>query len=194
MRKNKKGFTLVELVMVIILIGVLGIIGTSGLNSAISSDRGMYERQFESAIRYAQNYAMNHFTYVAVVFSSTGSKPSCSLNQNQGPPYSGYAVCACNGATPSVLEPIVNPLAQVANNFYVSLNHGISYDVFGIPTNYIVFNSAGEPGIFSNSACSSNNFSLYNASVIRLSFGSSSLHLSFYIYPNTGIVSSNGTL
>lgn len=191
MYKNKSGFTLVELIMVIILVGILGVIGTSGLNSAISSDRGMYRRQFESALRYARNYAMNHFTYAAVVFTSAGSSPSCSLNSNQTSSYSGYAVCACNGG---VLKPLVNPLAQVSDNFYVSMNHGITYSASGLSAGYIVFNSAGEPGSFNNSICASNNFSLYNNTAMRLSFGSSSSYLSFYIYPNTGIVSSNGTL
>ena len=64
MNKNN-AFTLVEMVMVIILMGILAVIGTIGLNSAVSSDRGMYERQMQSALRYAQSYAMSHFTYTA---------------------------------------------------------------------------------------------------------------------------------
>ncbi|MHB1662130.1 MAG: pilus assembly FimT family protein, partial [bacterium] len=125
--KKLNGFTLVEIIMVIILLGVLGIIGTVGLNSAVSSDRGMYERQLQSAIRYAQNYAMSHFTYTAVVFSASGASPSCVLG-SAAAGYSGYAVCACNGApTNPSLQPLQNPLAQTTNNFYVTMNYNISY-------------------------------------------------------------------
>ena len=195
--KKISGFTLVEIIMVIILLGVLGILGTVGLNSAVSSDRGMYERQLESAIRYAQNYAMSHFTYTTVVFSSTGSSPSCSLSGNS-PYYSGYAVCACNGAAASpALEPLTNPLAQTTNNFYVSMNYGISYSYSdpGISANYIAFNSAGQPGTLSSSTSPCAVTTAYKplTSVTQISFGSLS-NQSFYIYPDTGLVSYNGKL
>ncbi len=199
---NRSGFTLVEIIMVIILMGVLGIIGTIGLNSAVSSDRGMYERQLQSAIRYAQNYAMSHFTYTAVVFSPSGSSPSCALGSS-GAAYSGYAVCACNGASNnSSLQPLVNPLAQTADNFYVTMNYGISYSVQGQGTaNYIAFNSQGEPGTFNGNPCPSIGgaaFQLYgnnaNTPPISLSFGVSPSQLTFYIYPVTGLVSYSGSL
>ncbi len=205
---NRSGFTLVEIIMVIILMGVLGIIGTIGLNSAVSSDRGMYERQLQSAIRYAQNYAMSHFTYTAVVFSPSGSSPSCALGSS-GAAYSGYAVCACNGASNnSSLQPLVNPLAQTADNFYVTMNYGINYSVQGqgFTANYIAFNSQGEPGTFSSNGnpCLSKGakggavFQPYgnNADTppISLSFGVSPSQLTFYIYPVTGLVSYSGSL
>lgn len=188
--------------MVIILIGVLGIIGTIGLNSAVSSDRGMYERQLQSAIRYAQNYAMSHFTYTVVVFSPTGSSPSCALGSG-GAAYSGYAVCACNGnSNVSSFQPLVNPLAQTADNFYVTMNYGITYSVQGqgFTENYIAFNSQGEPGTFQGNGnpCPSAGGvafqSLINNNVISLSFGVSPSQLTFYIYPTTGLVSYNGSL
>ena len=197
---NKSGFTLVEIIMVIILLGVLGIIGTVGLNSAVSSDRGMYERQLQSAVRYAQNYAMSRFTYTAVVFSTPGTSPSCTLGSAAaGADYSGYAVCACNGANPSsVLAPLTNPLAQTADNFYVTMDYNISYTA-SINTNYIAFNSQGEPGTFTagNNGCASGSFALYNppsSTPISLSFGSSPSQLTFYIYPVTGLVSYKGNL
>jgi len=193
---NKSGFTLVEIIMVIILLGVLGIIGTVGLNSAVSSDRGMYERQLQSAVRYAQNYAMSRFTYTAVVFSAIGKSPSCNLRSSAAG-YSGYAVCACNGTN---LVPLTNPLAQTADNFYVTMNYNISYTytASSINTNYIAFNSQGEPGTFTgNNVCASGSFTLYNptsSAPIHLSFGSSPSQLTFYIYPVTGLVSYKGNL
>ncbi|MCL4542556.1 MAG: prepilin-type N-terminal cleavage/methylation domain-containing protein [Deltaproteobacteria bacterium] len=188
--KRKAGFTLVEIIMVIILLGILGILGTLGLNSAVSSDSGMYERQFESAIRYAQNYAMSHFTYTAIVFSASGSSPSCTLG-NSSTSYSGYAVCACNAATSS-LVPLTNPLAQTASNFYVSMNYGISYSVSGISTNYIAFNSEGQSGTsFFKSSCGNSFTALASAAIV--SFGSLP-NQSFSIYPTTGLVSYNGKL
>ncbi|MHB8231451.1 MAG: pilus assembly FimT family protein [bacterium] len=187
--KKLNGFTLVEIIMVIILLGVLGIIGTVGLNSAVSSDRGMYERQLQSAIRYAQNYAMSHFTYTAVVFSASGSNPSCNLGSGSAG-YSGYAVCACNGAAAPVLVPLQNPLSQTTNNFYVTMNYGISYTA-SINTNYIAFNSAGEPGTFGSAACTPpTSPTLFGISTpISLSFGSSPSRLTFYVYQITGLVS-----
>ncbi len=201
---NRRGFTLVEIVMVIILLGVLGIIGTIGLNSAVSSDRGMYERQLQSAIRYAQNYAMSHFVYTAVIFSFSGSSPSCTLG-NGGTAYSGYAVCACNGNSPNPsLQPLVNPLAQTADNFYVTMNYGISYSVQGqgFTANYIAFNSQGEPGTFQNNGnpCPSIGGAVFKPygnnpyAPISLSFGASPPQLTFYIYPLTGLVSYSGSL
>ncbi len=201
---NRKGFTLVEIMMVIILLGVLGIIGTIGLNSAVSSDRGMYERQIQSALRYAQNYAMSHFTYTAVAFSATGSNPSCTLGSS-GTAYSGYAVCACNGTSiNSSLQPLVNPLAQTADNFYVTMNYGISYGVQGqgFTADYIAFNSQGAPGTFQSNGnpCPSTGGAVFqpygnNASTpISLSFGASPSQLTFYIYPVTGLVSYDGSL
>ena len=190
--------------MVIILLGVLGIIGTIGLNSAVSSDRGMYERQLQSAIRYAQNYAMSHFVYTAVIFSFSGSSPSCTLG-NGGTAYSGYAVCACNGNSPNPsLQPLVNPLAQTADNFYVTMNYGISYSVQGqgFTANYIAFNSQGEPGTFQNNPCSSSGVAVFKSygnsnntnTPISLSFGVSPSQLTFYVYPITGLVSYSGSL
>ena len=204
---NRRGFTLVEIVMVIILLGVLGIIGTIGLNSAVSSDRGMYERQLQSAIRYAQNYAMSHFVYTAVVFSPSSSSPSCASLTNSGTAYSGYAVCAFNrDSTTSSLQPLVNPLAQTADDFYVTMNYGISYSVLGqgFTANYIAFNSQGEPGTFKNNgnSCPSSGVAVFQPygnsnntnTPISLSFGVSPSQLTFYIYPVTGLVSYNGSL
>ena len=201
---DRSGFTLVEILMAIILLGVLGIIGTIGLNSAVSSDRGMYERQLQSAVRYAQNYAMSHFVYTAVVFSATGSNPSCALG-NPGAAYSGYAVCACKGnSNNSSLQPLVNPLAQTADNFYVTMNYGISYSVQGqgFAADYIAFNSQGAPGTFQGNGnpCPSTGGAVFqpydnNASApVSLSFGTSPSQLTFYIYPQTGLVSYNGSL
>ncbi len=184
--KRRSGFTLVEIIMVIILLGVLGILGTTGLNSAVSGDSGMYEKQLQSAIRYAQNYAMSHFTYTAVVFSASGSNPSCVLGSS-GVSYSGYAVCACNPAI-SKPEPLANPLAQTTDNFYVAMNYGINYKI-STDHNYIAFNSAGEPGVFVDT-CSS--FTPFDKT-IHSSFGVLS-SLTFYIYPVTGLVSYSGNL
>jgi prepilin-type N-terminal cleavage/methylation domain-containing protein len=207
MNKNN-AFTLVEIIMVIILIGVLGIIGTIGLNSAVSSDRGMYERQMQSALRYAQNYAMTHFTYTAVVFSPTGSSPSCTITNNVSAYYAGYAVCSCvSDAGGGSLQPLTNPLAQVADNFYVSFNYGITYSVTGLTTNYIAFNSLGEPGTFAGSSCPAIPAANPPANVFNLqsplnnyyyadsiSFGAAPSTLTFYIYPETGLISYNRNL
>ena len=194
MNKNN-AFTLVEMVMVLILMGILAIIGTIGLNSAVSTSRGMYERQMQSALRYAQNYAMTHFTYTAVVFSAAGSSPSCNINNNAATSYSGYAVCVCPTPTnaPAPLQPLINPLAQVSDDFYVSLNDGITYTASNLTSNYIAFNSSGEPVTFGNgTVCGTN--TTFNTNTATVSFGVTPSTLTFYIYPETGLISYNGNL
>lgn len=206
MHKGAKGFTLVEIVMVIILLGVLGIIGTIGLSSAVSSDRGMYERQMESATRYAQGYAMDHFTYAVVVFTPQGSNPSCAIQNggNGNAAYNGYAVCACNGTAPSSsLVPLSNPIAQTVNNFYNSFSYGITFSAPSFTNNYVAFNSAGQPGSFTstNNPCPSTTSPPVfnplaagaNPYIVQISFGALPAQ-SFYIYPDTGLVAKNGSL
>ncbi|MDA8273686.1 MAG: hypothetical protein M0Z72_08150 [Deltaproteobacteria bacterium] len=133
---------------------------------------------------------MGHFTYTAVVFSASGSLPSCNLGSS-ATSYSGYAVCACNGAVTPALEPLTNPLAQTTNNFYVAMDYGINYSAPGISANYIAFNSTGEPGTLSSSC--SGFTSLSSPSPAKISFGALPSQ-SFYLYPNTGLVSYNGNL
>ncbi|MHB8282839.1 MAG: prepilin-type N-terminal cleavage/methylation domain-containing protein [bacterium] len=178
--KNKNAFTLIEIVMVLILIGILGIIGIIGLNSAVSSDRAIYERQLESSIRYAQQFSMSHYCFTFVVFTnppanSTSNTPSssnaCSISSSSGSSlpgteYGGYQICACpssNTSTNSVNSssaPVLinNPLSQVASYFQVAFNYGITYSVqngtnvtpTSISGNYFAFNSEGQPGTFNN--------------------------------------------
>ncbi|MHB1645119.1 MAG: prepilin-type N-terminal cleavage/methylation domain-containing protein [Candidatus Acididesulfobacter diazotrophicus] len=235
--KNKSAFTLIEIVMVLILIGILGIIGIIGLNSAVSSDRAIYERQLESSIRYAQQYSMSHYCFTFVVFTnppanSTSNAPSnsntCSISssggKSTGAEYGGYQICACpssntsnSGINPSAPVLINNPLAQTANYFQVTLNYGITYLVQNgtnvMPTsiggNYFAFNSEGQPGTFGNitpsNMCASGSSSTASFTPFSISKNTNPIYFlqiifgyipsdSFYIYPNTGLVSSNGSL
>jgi type II secretory pathway pseudopilin PulG len=208
--KKAAAFTLVEIIMVIILLGVLSIIGVIGLGSAVSSDRAIYQRQFESSVRYAQQYAMSHFTYTFVVFQSSPplsqppSSNSCSIGSSAGL-YNVYQICACPPSGSSSSSPVLlnNPLSQTSGYFSVSFNYGINYAVSpNSSPYYIAFNSEGQPGTSSNPInCSSSSFTLFpqlNVSggqyyFASISFGSLASDI-FYIYPNTGIVSSNGSL
>jgi prepilin-type N-terminal cleavage/methylation domain-containing protein len=230
--RNKNAFTLIEIVMVLILIGILGIIGIIGLNSAVSSDRAIYERQLESSIRYAQQYSMSHYCFTFVVFtnppanstSNTSSNSNtCSIG-NSGTEYGGYQICACpssntlnssiNSSAPILIN---NPLAQTANYFSVALNYGITYSVqngtnvtpTSISGNYFAFNSEGQPGTFVNiipsDMCASGSSSTASFKPFSISNNTSPIYFlqivfgytpsdSFYIYPNTGLVSSSGSL
>ncbi|RZD17219.1 MAG: prepilin-type N-terminal cleavage/methylation domain-containing protein [Candidatus Acididesulfobacter guangdongensis] len=224
--KDNNAFTLIELVMVLVLIGIVGIIGVVGLGSAVSSDRAIYERQFESSIRYAQQYSMSHYCFAFVVFGLSANSNSCSVSSggvNSGAEYGGYQICACpssnstinSGGTSSAPVLINNPLAQVAGYFQTAFNYNIKYSVQNnanaapnITGNYFAFNSEGQPGVFSASAsadafCSPQSaqyftpFSVAADSAadyfINISFGDKPSD-SFYVYPNTGLVSSSGTL
>lgn len=209
--KKTAAFTLIEVIMVIILLGVLSIIGVTGLGSAVSSDRAIYQRQFESSVRYAQQYALSHFTYTFVAFQSNSQPPSsnlCSFDSSAGP-YNGYQICACppSGSSPVLLN---NPLSQTSGYFSVLFNYGINYSVNFIngsnisASSYIAFNSEGQPGIFSGSICPATgtgftSFTTQNLSnnisspFTAISFGLLPYNI-FYIYPNAGLVSSNGGL
>ena len=84
------------------------------------------------------------------------------------------------------------------------LNYGISYSVQGqgFAADYIAFNSQGAPGTFQGNGnpCPSTGGAVFqpydnNASApVSLSFGTSPSQLTFYIYPQTGLVSYNGSL
>ncbi|MCL5673184.1 MAG: prepilin-type N-terminal cleavage/methylation domain-containing protein [Deltaproteobacteria bacterium] len=239
--RNKSAFTLIEIVMVLILIGILGIIGITGLNSAVSSDRAIYERQLESSIRYAQQYSMSHYCFTFVVFTNppanstsnaSSNSNACSISSsssggNSAIEYGGYQICACpssnsstnngNSYAPPVL--INNPLSQVTSYFQVAFDYGIKYSVqnstnvtpTSISGNYFAFNSEGQPGTFgtirpsdmcvSSNASNAASFTLFNISnntknpiyFLQISFGNIPSD-SFYIYPNTGLVSSSGSL
>ncbi|MCL4546231.1 MAG: prepilin-type N-terminal cleavage/methylation domain-containing protein [Deltaproteobacteria bacterium] len=230
--RNKSAFTLIEIVMVLILIGILGIIGIAGLNSAVSSDRAIYERQLESSIRYAQQYSMSHYCFTFVVFtnppanSTSNASNACSISSSGGNSaieYGGYQICACPSSNTSTnngnsYAPVLinNPLSQVTSYFQVAFNYGIKYSVqnstnvtpTSISGNYFAFNSEGQPGTFGtisspSDMCVSGNaapFTLFNISnntnpiyFLQISFGNIPSD-SFYIYPNTGLVSSNGSL
>ncbi len=192
MKDNNKyaAFTLVELIMVIILIGIIAIIGTIGLGSAVSSDRAIYARQFESAIRYTQQYAMSHFSYGIVVFTPVAAGAS---------QFSGYQIYTCVNGAPN---PLTSPLSQTSANFTVSFNYGINYySSISSSISSIAFNSEGQPGVFSSSStqCSSAFTLLTSNEVEVVSFaplppGTPPTAPTFYIYPNTGLISSEGTL
>ncbi|MHB1679154.1 MAG: prepilin-type N-terminal cleavage/methylation domain-containing protein [bacterium] len=135
-------------------------------------------------------------------------------------PSSNTSNSGINSSVPIVPILINNPLAQTANYFSVALNYGITYSVQNndsvtpsVNGNYFAFNSEGQPGIFAratatgaNLICLSNpaqpsfmpfsiaaqNYSAKNY-FLQISFGYIPSD-SFYIYPNTGLVSSSGSL
>ena len=142
---------------------------------------------------------------------------------NSGAEYGGYQICACpssnssinNGSASSAPVLINNPLAQTASYFQTAFNYNIKYSVQNnsdavpnITGNYFAFNSEGQPGVFSASAAadafcspgSAQYFTPFSVAAystvnyfIQISFGSTSRD-SFYVYPDTGLVSSSGTL
>ena len=55
---NRKGFTLVELVMVIVLIGIISVFIAPRLGNITTTNAGPFTDKFRADIRYAQNLAM----------------------------------------------------------------------------------------------------------------------------------------
>ena len=81
---NRKGFTLIELVMVIVLIGILAVIAAPKLGNITSTNAGAFTDKLRADVRYAQNLAMTRNARTRVNFSTTSysvlSSPSGTCN------------------------------------------------------------------------------------------------------------------
>jgi MSHA pilin protein MshC len=95
---DRKGFTLIELVMVIVLIGIISIAVAPRLMNVTMTNAGSFKQKLTADIRYAQNLAMTRNSRTRVYFNGTGTAPNPA----------GYAVVIdtsalhdCTGFTPA---------------------------------------------------------------------------------------------
>jgi MSHA pilin protein MshC len=67
---DRKGFTLIELVMVIVLLGILAAFVAPNLGNITSTKAGAFSDKLRADIRYAQNLAMTQNQRVRVTFAA----------------------------------------------------------------------------------------------------------------------------
>lgn len=89
---DRKGFTLIELIIVIVLIGIIAVFAAPKLGNIISTKSGAFAGKLRADIRYAQNLSMRGNDRVRVYFNGTGSGGVTA-------PAAGYAVAYDNSAT-----------------------------------------------------------------------------------------------
>lgn len=116
--RDKKGFTLIELIIVIIILGVLSVgiyINWSGVPVNVSAQAN----QIANDIRYTQALSMSKGERYRIVFSSAS-----------------YQITNSSGT------PITLPLGGTTE----TLTNGASFGAFtNLPNNLIVFNGEGTP-------------------------------------------------
>ncbi len=122
---NRKGFTLVELVMVLVLIGIISVVVIPKLGDMTATKAGALVSKIQADIRYAQNLAMTKNQRARVTFRTSPN---------------GYDVTV--GGAPAT-DPVTG------GPFSVTLNAGqyagMSISTIGFSGSYVEFNTLGVP-------------------------------------------------
>lgn len=131
---NRKGFTLIELVMVIVLIGILAAVVAPRLGNLSSTNASAFADKVRADIRYAQNLAMMQNRRYRVYFNTSPPAPA-----------QGYAVVYdTSGGAWSSFGYAQDPSGN--GNLSITLNAGTYAGITVASTvNPIEFNSLGKP-------------------------------------------------
>ena len=133
---NRKGFTLIELVIIIILIGIIAVVVAPKLGDVTTTKASSFRDKLKADIRYAQNLAMSQNRRYRVFFNTAPS------------PNPGYAVvndANGNGTWGEAGEIAMDPAG--GGNLSITLNAG-QYAGITVSTpagGFIEFNSLGAP-------------------------------------------------
>jgi MSHA pilin protein MshC len=133
---NRKGFTLIELVIVLLLVGILAVYAAPRMVAVTDTKAGAFADKLRADVRYAQNLAMTQNRRYRVYFNTAPS------------PASGYIVvndANGNGTWGEAGEIAQDPAGR--GSLSVTLNTG---DYVGITVStpaggFIEFNSLGVP-------------------------------------------------
>jgi MSHA pilin protein MshC len=131
---DRKGFTLIELVMVLVLIGIIAVVAAPRLANITVTNSGAFSDKLKADVRYAQNLAM-----------TKGQRYRVYFNTNPAPA-NGYAVVydtSGGGWTTFGFAP--DPAG--GGNLSVTVNAG-QYAGITVSTpagGFIEFNSLGVP-------------------------------------------------
>jgi MSHA pilin protein MshC len=134
---NRKGFTIIELIMVIVLIGIIAVYAAPRLSNVTNTKAGAFVDKLRADIRYAQNLAITGNQRYRVYFNGSG-----------GAPASGYIVVNDengNGTWGEAGEIALDPAG--GGNLIVTLNTG-NYAGITVSTpagGFIEFNALGAP-------------------------------------------------
>jgi prepilin-type N-terminal cleavage/methylation domain-containing protein len=135
---NRKGFTLIELVIIIILIAIVAVVVAPKLGDVTTTKASSFRDKLKTDIRYAQDLAMTRNTRYRVYFNGSGA----------GAPANGYIIVSdsnANGTWGETGEIAMDPAG--GGNLSVTLNTG-QYAGITVSTpagGFIEFNSLGVP-------------------------------------------------
>lgn len=159
---RKKGFTLIELIMILTIIGILAAVAVARMPNMAPIRIDMVARKLQSDIRYAQSLAVSTQRWTGLLFSAA--------NNN----YSVYIDGIDDGASiPSGWSIVNDPLTK--KNYTVQLNSGdfagveIAIVYFNGNDNYLVFDRWGNPYSYTGSGAP---VALGNPAGVRISSSS----------------------
>ena len=129
---DRKGFTLIELVMVLVLIGIVAAVVIPRLGDMTTTNAAAFADKLRADIRYAQNLAMTRNLRSRVIFNGTN-----------GAPASGYAVVTgttstCSAFVDTVIGGPVRVTLGAGDYINISIAPGMNcleYDSLGRPYN-----------------------------------------------------------
>ncbi len=122
---NRKGFTLIELVMVLILIGIIAVVAIPKLSDITATNAGAFAKKLRADMRYAQDLAMTRNQRARVTFRTSPNGYDITLGGN----------------------PVTDP--ATGSPFSITLNTGqyagISISAVEFAGSYVEFNTLGVP-------------------------------------------------
>jgi len=125
---NRKGFTLIELVMILVLIGIIVAVVVPRLGNVTSTKAGAFVDKLRADVRYAQDLAMTRNTRTRVNFTATT-----------------YAVVSSTTSTCSAFVAVTDP--ATGGPFTVTINTGAYTGItLTLPAmTCLEYNSLGRP-------------------------------------------------
>jgi MSHA pilin protein MshC len=145
---DRKGFTLIELVMVLVLIGIMAAVVIPRLGTMTTTNAAAFTDKLRTDIRYAQNLAMTRGKRTRVYFNGTGPAPVTA-------PAQGYTVGIDNSGAGNCSAFLLASDPAGGGNMLVTLNAGM-YAGISIPAPSITcleYDSLGRPYTCSVGAC-----------------------------------------